>query len=84
MTNLELIFSMLAMLAMLAILGEEVTRGLAEDSKATGFEDNREVAVKGGKAAGEARKRLEKVTGKKVVSENSYKTLKDGDPKALL
>ena len=81
MTNLELIFSMLAMLA---ILGEEVTRGLAEDSKATGFEENREVAVKGGKAAGEARIRLEKVTGKKVVSKKSYKTLKDGNPKALL
>ena len=66
------------------MLGEEVTRGLAEDSKATGFEENREVAVKGGKAAGEARKRLETVTGKKVVSKNSYKTLKDGDQKALL
>ena len=78
MTNLELIFSMLA------ILGKEVTRGLAEDSKATGFEENREVAVKGGKAAGEARIRLEKVTGKKVVSKKSYKTLKDGNPKALL
>ena len=40
--------------------------------------------LKVAQAAGEALRRLEKVTGKKVVSTNSYKTLKDGDPKALL
>jgi hypothetical protein len=36
--------------------------------------------LKVGQAAGGSLKRLETVTGKKVVSENSYKTLKDGDP----
>ena len=42
------------------------------------------IDLKGGEAAGESLKRLETVTGKKVVSENSFKTLKDGNPKALL
>jgi hypothetical protein len=40
--------------------------------------------LKVGQAIGEVRKRLEEVTGKKVVSTKSYKTLKDGNLKALL
>ncbi len=63
MTNLELIFTM---------LGEEVTRAYAVDDKAEGFIENHDAARKGGNAAGEARKRLEKVTGKPVVSANNF------------
>ena len=63
MTNLELIFTM---------LGEEMTRSVAVEDDAQGFEDNHEAAIKGGNAAGEARKRLEDVTGKKVVSAHNF------------
>lgn len=73
MTNLELIFTM---------LGEEVTRGLAEDTNAQGFSANREVAIQGGEAAGEARTRLEKKVGKKVISPKNFKNLED--PNSIL
>lgn len=63
MTNLELIFNM---------LGEETTRQIAISQNAQGFEDNKEAAEKGGKAAGESRKRLEKTTGLEVVSKINY------------
>jgi DNA-damage-inducible protein D len=63
MTNLELIFTM---------LGEEVTRNIAVDADAKGFNENHEAALKGGKAAGEARERVEAVQGKKVVSKENF------------
>jgi DNA-damage-inducible protein D len=63
MTNLELIFTM---------LGEEVTRTYTVEDNAQGFIESQNAAQKGGVAAGEARKRLEKVTGKPVVSANNY------------
>ena len=64
MTNLELIFTM---------LGEEVTRQTAQNEDAQGFEKNKEAAKKGGKAAGAARKAVEKNTGTKVVSSSNFK-----------
>ncbi|WP_063833230.1 BRO family protein [Aureispira sp. CCB-QB1] len=64
MTNLELIFTM---------LGEEVTRQTAQDDDAQGFEENKEAAQKGGKAAGDARKVVEKNTGQKVISSSNFK-----------
>lgn len=64
MTNLELIFTM---------LGEEVTRQTAQDEDAQGFEENKEAAQKGGKAAGDARKAVEKNTGQKVISPSNFK-----------
>lgn len=69
MTNLELIFT---------ALGEESTRAIAESHNAQGFNENHEAAQRGGKIAGDARKRLEKQTGKKVVVANNYKELKKG------
>lgn len=68
MTNLELIFTM---------LGEEVTRQTAQDIDAKGFQENREAAIKGGQAAGEARKSVEQSTGNKVVSSSNFKSLKE-------
>ena len=70
MTPLELI---------LTALGEEVTRSIAVDADAQGFNENHEAAAKGGKTAGEARERVEANLGKKVVSSENYlKQLKDG------
>jgi DNA-damage-inducible protein D len=70
MTPLELI---------LTALGEEVTRSIAVDADAQGFNENHDAAEKGGKTAGEARERVEANLGKKVVSPDNYlKQLKDG------
>jgi DNA-damage-inducible protein D len=63
MTELELI---------LTSLGEAVTRTVAVDTDAQGFEENKIAAIKGGKTAGEARERVEAATGKKVVSSENY------------
>jgi DNA-damage-inducible protein D len=63
MTNLELIFTM---------LGEESTRQIAVEEEAMGFEENLDVAHKGGKAAGVARKQYEKNRNVKVVSASNF------------
>ena len=63
MTNLELIFTM---------LGEESTRQIAVEEDALGFEGNFDVAKKGGKAAGVARKQYEKNRNIKVVSATNF------------
>lgn len=64
MTNLELIFTM---------LGEEQTRQEAVKDDAQGFDENKEAAIKGGTAAGDALGAFEKRTGDKVVSSQNYK-----------
>jgi DNA-damage-inducible protein D len=75
MTDLELIFMS---------LGEALTRRTAIDEDAQGFDENRTAAVKGGFTAGEARKRVEELEGRKVVSsENFLKTNSDKDKKNL-
>jgi DNA-damage-inducible protein D len=63
MTDLELI---------LTSLGEAVTRTVAIDDDAQGFNENKTAAVKGGQAGGLARRNVEKITGKKVVSSENY------------
>jgi DNA-damage-inducible protein D len=63
MTNLELIFTM---------LGEEVTRDLAVQDDAQGFNENFDAAHKGGTAAGDARKRVELTRGKPIVSAQNF------------
>ncbi|MCK9232804.1 MAG: Bro-N domain-containing protein [Syntrophales bacterium] len=65
MTDLELIFSM---------LGEAATTEITRVDDATGFDESKEAARKGGEVAGTARKDLEKKTGKRVVSEENYLT----------
>ncbi len=64
MTNLELIFTM---------LGEEQTKQEAIGSDAQGFPENKEAAVKGGRAAGKALNAFEGETGKKVVTSGNFK-----------
>lgn len=64
MTNLELIFTMLA---------EEDTRQQAIDRDAQGFSQNRDAAREGGAAAGMAREAFEIRSGRKVLSAENRK-----------
>lgn len=64
MTDLELIFNMLA---------ETTTRNKAVEKDAKGFQENRSAAIEGGQAAGAARETYEKQTGTKVVSNKNAK-----------
>jgi hypothetical protein len=63
MTDLELIFTM---------LGEASTTEIAKNKDAQGFDENKLVAKKGGKIAGDARRKLEIESGKKVVTQDNY------------
>ena len=63
MTDLELIFSM---------LGEAATTEIARNRDAQGFVPNKMAAREGGEVAGEARKDLEKRTGRRVSSRQNY------------
>ena len=63
MNDLELIFSM---------LGEASTNEIAKNRDTKGFKENKIAAQKGGKIAGDARKKLEIESGKKVSSRQNY------------
>ncbi len=66
MTDLELIFTM---------LGEASTTEITRNQNAQGFFANKNTAKAGGKIAGDARKALEKRSGRKVVTKENYKHL---------
>lgn len=66
MTDLELIFSM---------LGEASTTEIAVQTDAQGFPENQEAAKSGGSIAGNARKELEKKSGRKVISSSNFLNL---------
>ena len=70
MTPIELIFS---------ALGEEATRLLTIKDDAQGYTENHEVAVRGGRIAGEHVKGFEERMGLAVVSSDNFLGLKDGD-----
>ena len=55
----------------LADLGEIATREIAKKKNPKGLNENIEVARRGGKIAGNARKDLEKQLGKKVISKHN-------------
>jgi DNA-damage-inducible protein D len=63
MTTLELIFTQ---------LGEEMTRKLAVEQDAIGFNENARAAKQGGAAAGDARRAAEKRTNMTVVSTDNF------------
>lgn len=67
MDDLELIFTM---------LGEAATTEIAREKDADGFEQNRTAAQEGGSVAGNARRDLERKSGKRVVSAANYLTEK--------
>jgi prophage antirepressor-like protein len=66
MTDLELIFSM---------LGEASTKEITINKNTKGFIENKKAAIEGGTIAGNARRELERKSGKKVVSRENYKQL---------
>ncbi|MEI6564259.1 MAG: Bro-N domain-containing protein [bacterium] len=66
MTDLELIFSM---------LGEAATTEITRNRDAQGFPQNKHAARSGGKVAGNARRELEKKSGRKVVTSKNYLAL---------
>jgi DNA-damage-inducible protein D len=68
MTDLELIFTM---------LGEAATTEIARNKDALGFLENKVAAKEGGSVAGRARKDLEKKSGRKVVTNQNYKSLSE-------
>lgn len=63
MNDLEQIFS---------ILGEASTTEITRSRNVQGFHQSKIAAKKGGKIAGDARKKLESETGKKVSTKNNY------------
>jgi len=63
MSEAELIFTALAELS---------TRQVAESSDATGFEENKKAAIKGGNVANRAKEDFEKTTGQKVVTGDNF------------
>ena len=63
MGDLELIFSM---------LGEAATTEITRTQDAQGFVENRKAAHKGGRIAGDAREKLERESGRKIVSNENY------------
>jgi hypothetical protein len=63
MTDLELLFSM---------LGEASTTEITRQRNTRGFHQNKTAAREGGKIAGDARRQLERKTGKPVVSPKNF------------
>ena len=63
MDDLELIFSM---------LGEAATTEITKNKDVQGFNQSKKAAKEGGEIAGDARKKLEKKSGKKIVSKENY------------
>jgi DNA-damage-inducible protein D len=63
MTDLELIFTM---------LGERATTEISEQEKPNNFNQNKQVAKRGGKVAGVAKNQMEKELGRSVVSKNNF------------
>ena len=74
MTNLELVFNMLA---------EASTTEISKEKQPQNFKENVIVAKEGGKVANVARKQLEKTSGKKVISNKNAQSLKLTDNKKL-
>ena len=73
MNDLELIFSM---------LGEASTKEITINKNAQGFIETKQAAQEGGAVAGNARKELERKSGKKVLTRENY--LKKTQSKKLL
>lgn len=65
------------------MLGEASTSAIVKTKNPQGFNENKKVAKQGGDVAGNARRDLEKKTGKKVVSKDNYIKLSQSAKKKL-
>jgi hypothetical protein len=75
MDDLELIFTM---------LGERVTTEISKKEKPTTFYKNKDVAIRGGKIAGDARANTEKELGRSIISnKNNLIDNKDLKPNSI-
>ncbi|MDO9399127.1 MAG: BRO family protein [bacterium] len=68
MTNLELVLNMLA---------ETATTEISKKREPKTFPENRKVAQDGGSIAGNARKQIETITGKPVISKLNFKKIQE-------
>ena len=75
MNDLELIFTM---------LGEASTTEIAKNRDVQGLKENKNAASDGGKIAGDARKHLEKKSGRKVASKENFKHLIENNKKKTI
>lgn len=75
MTDLELIFTM---------LGERVTTEISQNEKPETFKENENVARRGGKVAGNARKETEKELGHTIISSENSLDINKGDSDGTL
>jgi len=57
------------------MLGEAATTEIARNKDAHGLPQNKRAAVEGGTVAGNARRELERKSGKKVVTSQNYKEI---------
>lgn len=71
MTNLELVLNMLA---------EATTTEITKERKPKDLEENKMIAKQGGTIAGDTRKAIEAKSGKKIVSTQNAKQLREGKP----
>jgi len=74
MTNLELVFNMLA---------EASTTEISKEKNPKSFEENKQVAKKGGLVANAARMQLEKTTEKKIITSQNAKSINPPKNKKL-
>lgn len=59
------------------VLGEKVTTEISKQEKPAGMPENKKVAKRGGRVAGNARKETEKELKKSVTSSENYLTLEN-------
>jgi len=57
-------------------LGEAATTEITKTENPVGFIPNKSTSVRGGRIAGEAREKLESITGRKVSTPANYLSLK--------
>lgn len=57
------------------MLGEAATKEIAVNQDAQGFDENKAAAKTGGRIAGDARRQLEKESGKPVISNENFLSL---------
>ena len=72
MTNLELVLNMLA---------EATTTEISKEKNPKNFAENKIIARQGGTIAGNTRREIEAKTGKKIVSPQNAKILKEENKK---